>query len=51
MINVAPDLFELNVVSLFNLLRDFGDGERDLIAQQSFSVFDGKNDVIVSIIR
>ena len=50
MILICSNLLKYDVVSLTDLLRDFYDGVRNGIGQQAFSVFNGKNDVVVRIV-
>lgn len=47
---VATDLFKLNVITFADCLRNLDNGERDLVGQQSFAVFDRKDDVVVGVI-
>ena len=47
---VATEFFKFNVISLANFLRYVVNGERDVVVEESFAVFDGKDDVIVSIV-
>ena len=50
MISIGTNLFKFDVVSLCDSPRNREDGERDIVVQERFSVFDGKDDVIVGII-
>ena len=47
---VGTDLIEDNVVANFNLSGDFDHGRSDSRGEEGFTVFDGKDDVLVSII-
>jgi len=49
-INITADLLELDVVAFTDFLGDFGNGERHIPGQQCFSVFNGKDYVVVSIV-
>ena len=41
MVTITADLFEFDVVSLFNITRDFRNGELHAMIQQRLAVFDG----------
>ena len=50
MIAVGADLFKRDVVSFFNLLGDIQNCGTDVWGQESFAVFDRKDEVIVGIV-
>ena len=47
---ISADLFELNVIAEGDFLRDLDNREREVIGEQGFAVFDGKDNVVVSFI-
>jgi len=49
-IAIGTDLFKVDVVAEGNFLRNLLDCERDVVGEQRFSIFDGKDEVIVSFI-
>lgn len=51
MVTISAELFETDVVAFGNFLRDGCDGERNIVVEQRFAVFDGKDKVVVGIIR
>lgn len=50
MVEIVPDAFEVYIVPLSDFLSYRRDSSRDLLRQESFSVFNGKNKVVVSVI-
>ncbi len=50
MIPIGSDLFEGDVISLTDFFGNLLDRERDSIGQQGFTVFYGKNNVVVGFI-
>ena len=50
MVSIGSNLFELDIVSQTNFLRDMDNGERDLICQKGLSVFNRKDDVVVGVV-
>ena len=50
MVSIGSNLFEFDIVSQTNFLRDMDNGERDLISQQGLSVFNRKDDVVVGVV-
>lgn len=47
---VIADLFEFDIIPFGNFHCDLGNCERDLVVKQSFTILDGKDEVIVSIV-
>ena len=47
---ITSDFLKFNVISASNFLCQFANSERNVVLQESFSVFNGKDDVIVCFI-
>ena len=50
MVSIGSNLFELDIVSQTNFLRDIDNSERYLVCQKGFSVFNRKDDVVVGVV-
>ncbi len=50
MVEIVPNLFEFYIVPLTDFLCYLGDGERDLVGQESFSILNGKNNMVVRFV-
>ena len=47
---VIANLFKFNVISLRDFLRNITDSERYLVGKERFTIFNGKDDVVVGIV-
>lgn len=51
MVDVCSNFLKFDVVPFAYLLRDFYYRERDFIREQTLSILDGKDDVVVRVVR